>query len=215
MIPDLLRSPVCDASAFDPWWWPAHTAGMRYDWGVEAGESERLQLRGRRPTRSDYPGFCGSVASKGGGVFVISTRPSSGSFPSPSGTILYKILKASDILPDAHITDLVKFRGPGPDTSRDRGLGLPEWRASLDCLVREVAVLRPRRFLVVPGAWEWVKGWVERREFGRWGNGLAPEHRDLLARLREEGRVVPFWNSRKLWSEVVADWRAGYLPVQN
>ncbi len=187
---------VFDKFEWQPWWWPTESGSTFADWGLEAHESKRYHaLRGTNPSRSSYPGFNGSLGARCGSHWVVSTRPSSGAFPSPSCTALYRLLSnigpEEPFLPRVHVTDLVKFRGPGSDAKKNEGVTLDMWRISIECLQCEWAVLQPSQIVLTKQAAAWFDDPVAARLLSH----LQANQQIFLRHLRSNsGAQIPFWN---------------------
>lgn len=152
--------------AIHPWWWPKEGGSGVEDWGLtkdriaKAGCDADAVLKSlsqgpkgaSSPALNDsgFSGFAGGIAAKadydGFFVWVLSIRPSDEPFPNPSGgsaTKLRDVLKGAGLFERAHMTNVVKFRGSGPGSLAEEGLGqdLPGGKtvleASLACLFRE------------------------------------------------------------------------------
>jgi hypothetical protein len=101
--------------------------------------------------------FLGSLGAKPGATWVISTRPSPlKSFPTAIGP-LYICLCNADIIADAHVTDLAKFRGAGPDSTKNEGMTPEMWELSVRCLHDEYTAARPSRILITREARKWFR----------------------------------------------------------
>ncbi len=185
-------------------------------WGLELRDRERYHaLRGNKPCRSVYPGFNGSLGARCGSRWVVSTRPSSGAFPSSSCTALYKLLSnidpQSSFLSQVHVTDLMKFRGPGPDGKKNEGLTLDMWRISVECLRSEWAVLQPSQILLTKQAAAWVGDLIA----DRFWKQLAADQQSFLRDLRVTSgeRHLPFWNpqfDQHGFEKRLAHWRGAF-----
>ena len=198
---------------FDPWWWPVGPGETLADWGLQKGEEAKLESLRALADGKRYTGFSGSIGGTVGGTWVISTRPSpERSFPAAVGR-LFTCLCNADILHEAHMTDLSKFRGPGPDDQKNEGMTPAMWECSVRCLFEEHAALGPRRILFVRGAKRWFK---ERKaplnkasEMRReWRLDSEREHLDnFLATIENHpnAAVVPHWTAS---ISAAAAWRS-------
>jgi len=179
-----------DGASFDPWWWPMNSGGSLEDYGLDSrthreyGSSLRIG-----PPDPRLSGCRGSIGALPGCAVIITTRPSSGSYPGNSGIMVQAVSNpnAANPGPNIHITDLVKFRGIGGDAAFDRGVDMGMWKASLDCLFAELEALEPSLILVSKGASSAIFSWLPRSArksaFGRWHDQLSTQHRQLLGRL--------------------------------
>lgn len=160
---------------FDPWWWPVGPGETLHDWGLQQGEEAKLDSLRTLADGSPYNGFPGSIGGRAGGTWVISTRPSPERFFPVAVRGLFTCLLNADMLHEAHVTDLCKFRGRGPDNQKNEGMTPAMWECSIRCLLEEHAALNPRRIFFTRGA----KGWFKERK--------ASLHRD--SQMRREWRL--------------------------
>ena len=141
----------------DPWWWPVGPGESLVDWGLHQGEERQLDSLPERRDGSSYVRFLGSLGAKPGATWVISTRPSRlKSFRAAIGP-LHTCLCNADILSDAHVTDLAKFRGAGPDSAKNDGMTPEMWELSVRCLHDEYTAARPSRILITREAKKWFR----------------------------------------------------------
>lgn len=187
----------------DPWWWPVAPGEAHADWGLEMKEdvelaSLRIAHDGRR-----YNGFLGSVGAQPRGTWVVSTRPSpEKSFPVAVGT-LHTCLCNADVLNEAHVTDLSKFRGPGPDCRKNEGMTPLMWELSVKCLFDEYALLEPRRILITNEAKRWFR---ERQSLINSSSDMRREWRRDPKRQHFDTFLDELQNHRNL--APVCHWRA-------
>lgn len=214
-----------------PWWWPKGGGRRLDDWGLaaedvaEAGydpqaifDSLRIGPQPGYVPDMDYPGFPGAVAARPderGLVWILSSRPSNSSFPNRSGTTtrLYNILRQAEFMDRAHITDFIKFRGPGPDSRADDKLdfklkdGRTLREVSLDCLRSEWQLLPPCVVLVAGGkAQTWLSEWLKVLS----SKNLS--ERRFLDDLRSKMRPVTSWMASIPQSVIAADWKLKVQP---
>jgi hypothetical protein len=140
---------------YDPWWWPIDPARTIGDWGLVADDGWILQsLCEASAAGKRFPGFCGSLGARPGGIFVVGERPSFNTSYGAAVTHLYAqiqpLLAAYDSIAPAgepytcHITDLVKFRGQ----NWNDGLTPKMIEISARCLGEELQVLQPSLILI-------------------------------------------------------------------
>jgi hypothetical protein len=178
------------SASFDPWWWPMNSGAKLEDYGLnpQIHNSLSSSLKLGSPDAL-LTGCRGSIAAVAECAAIITTRPSSGSYPGEIGEMVRAVTNpnGSNPGPNIHVTDLVKFRGVGGDAAFDRGVDMDMWKASLDCLCAEMDALAPTVTLVSKGAMKAIKSWLvssrKKSAFGRWERQLSPAHRNLLAKL--------------------------------
>jgi len=204
---------------FDPWWWPVGPGETLQDWGLQKGEEAKLESLRDLADGSRFNGFLGSIGGGVGGTWVISTRPSpERSFPAAVAQLFYCIVNA-DMLHEAHVTDLSKFRGLGPDDQKNEGMTPTMWECSVRCLLEEYAVLNPRRIFFTPGA----KGWFKECKAmlhpdsdtrSEWRLDSERQHLDdFLTKIEKcpNAAVVPYW---KQTSNASGTWRSTRQRMQ-
>jgi hypothetical protein len=142
----------------DPWWWPKGPGTVPEDWGLTnlpASVIESLRAGARKDTRSAtprYSGFAGSVAAEEGCAWLVSIRPSRGSFQASVGPLYTALANRSpnaSVLIEVHVTDLIKFRGPTRATECFAEIDEPMLQTSIDCLAAEYLSAKPSRILLV------------------------------------------------------------------
>ena len=185
--------------AFNPWWWPMNSGSSSADFGLGPDVRETVFESLRPGKGSPLPGFQGvrgSIGAEPGCAMIITTRPSTGTYPSKGNEVLRRVVNphGREPGPNIHVTDLVKFRGAGGDSKFDRGLNLQAWMASLDCLEAELDALRPTLILVSKGALAAVTDWLPRprrrvRKFNRWEDQVLMRHEATLRRIAEGAKV--------------------------
>lgn len=122
-------------------------------------------------------------------VWVLSSRPSGDSFPNSGATTtkLYRVLERAGLLFCVHVTDFVKFRGPGPDAMADADIDKPITGAegtttlrevSLSCLEAEWAVAPPRTVLVAGNR---AQGWIREQAALSASRGFSKFLKELAA----------------------------------
>ncbi len=187
----------------DPWWWPVAPGEAHADWGLQTkGDVQLASLRIARDGRQ-YGGFLGSVGAQPRGTWVVSTRPSpEKSFPVAVGT-LHACLSNADLLAEAHVTDLSKFRGPGPDSRKNEGMTPFMWESSVRCLFDEYRLLQPRCILITKGAKRWFR---ERRSLINPASDMRREWREDPERQHLDTFLNELQNHPNL--EPVRHWRA-------
>lgn len=220
-------------SKLHPWWWPMGGGRSLEDWGLFAKDLEKAgydpqgvfsSLRigpvpGYVPdlAYSSFLGGVGAHADEGGFVWVLSSRPSNSSFPNRGNSTskLYNVLLQAGLMARAHVTDFIKFRGPGPDSLAGKGLdiklrdGRTLEEISFDCLVREWQLLPPCVILVAGGK---VQSWVSRRlHVLSSKSDLSEGERRFLNDFRDKLRPVTSWMAYVDQSRIVAEWK---LTVQ-
>jgi len=201
----------------DPWWWPISSdrcVGRHFgDWGLEPGEEHAYLSLGRKSTLNGYPGFRGSIGAQPDCWWLISTRPSQSGIGPALGPLYPKL---RDVLADGrglarfHVTDMIKFRGQGPDQNKDEALTESMWQTSVRCLMQEYQTLKPRKPLLMTRE---CKRWFQTtiappglRSHWR-GNSATQDLDSFLETLDRESVGVFFWNSFKSAEEIVQDWR--------
>ncbi len=188
--------------AMHPWWWPRGSGDDIEDWGLSETDllrSLKFGPNGAVPAGSQYPRFPGSVCAEPTSdvrhtVFILSSRPSRKAFPNLNGstTWLYEVLVRANLLAGAHVTDLVKFRGPGPDASADEGIdkptdaGLTLRQGSFLCFMEEFNYLRPCTVVLAGGK---VQKWITHRV----GLGLSDGERQFIEQMRLRAVSVTSW----------------------
>lgn len=204
---------------FDPWWWPVGPGETLDDWGLQKGEEAKLDSLRMLTDGSRYNGFPGSIGGTAGGTWVISTRPSpEQNFPDAVGR-LFTCLCNADMLDEAHVTDLSKFRGPGPDSQKNEGMTRAMWERSIKCLLEEYTTLNPRRIFFTRGAKLWFK---ERKALLHTDSEMRCEWRldserkqldDFLTKIEKHpnSAVVPHWGSP---SNASGEWRSTRRNMQ-
>jgi len=127
------------------------------------------------------------------------------------------------LVPELHVTDLMKFRGPTAATSSMEGVNEAMLRISVECLCDEYSALDPPVVLFVDCAYDVLhkrKSPVHRTGEirTRWRSDPSTARLDsFLSTIEEAGRTVPFWGQgnqvrfiRKFSAEL-GDYRRG-LP---
>lgn len=213
-----------------PWWWPKNGGKSLDDWGLTIQDVLAVRLEAnsilrslrsgpqhKTPPTKAYDGFPGSVVLTKPEklIWVLSSRPSSDGFPNSGGTTtrLYNVLAATGILDCVHVTDFVKFRGPGPDQKADAGVDdsvvvdgasrtLRE--LSLRCLEAEWQTAPPRAVLVAGAK---AQAWII-NQIGQVPMSGAKEF------LRAIGEViVPVTSWMAMAPNIAAEWRVKLFPL--
>jgi|ERR1022692_2208862 hypothetical protein len=139
----------------DPWWWPVGPGRNAEDWGLVKPSKEVLRsLRGGAKEKMTsvtrrYHGFPGSIAAERGCAWLLSIRPSTGSFQGSVGPLYTAIANRSPSpteLIEIHVTDLIKFRGPADSRQCWSGLDDNMIETSIGCLAAEYARLMPATY---------------------------------------------------------------------
>jgi len=152
----------------DPWWWPAGDAQTVDCWGLDPVKHARhaSSLWGRTSPQPDFDRlgtFPGSVAATDGAIMIITTRPSRGPWPPRKSELsrlvnqFTRVFSQEELATGVHVTDLLKFRGNGPDSEARNGLSEEQWRSSIYCLLEEVQLLQPTCLLVSLNAATWIQ----------------------------------------------------------
>lgn len=191
---------------YKPWWWPKAPGCSAADWGLTDSQvSEYASLsKGAAKRSAGYEGFVGSVAATHGAAWLLSIRPSAGTFARSVGPLYTVMLNYANgydgnLVPELHVTDLVKFRGPTAATSWTVGLTAAMLRTSLECLYDEYLATSPQIILLVDWAGAALrdnrsplfKTSALRME---WRSDPRTAHLDtMLSTIEETGRPVPFW----------------------
>jgi hypothetical protein len=111
-----------------------------------------------------------------------------------------------DFLPNVHVTDLAKFRGPDDD----RGMDPEMWQRSIRCVRREFECHDPAAVIMVKAAKGWFKLGCTLSQSGPLWPYLPQEDRDFLCRLDAQSLPVTYWNPKYggvTQSEIAAEWR--------
>ncbi len=204
---DAIVKPLLDNFDVEPhpWWWPLGTGATTSDWGLGAEHRTAFDSLTRGTgsaatsgTTRDYKGFLGSLGStrESCRIWVLTSRPSSNVFPAMVTTRLVNLLRENGWLGQTHVTDVIKFRGPGPDSQADTGLTDNLWELSLNALSREFAETEPEVVLVAGGK---TRDWVNAELTPRCGR--FPE----LVRLLERQVHVRSWIRAP--RSIAGDWR--------
>lgn len=205
-----LRAHFKAGSLHHPWWWPKAPGRRPEDWGL--AEDEQLiynSLMSGAPARGrkTYEGFLGSVAAGKGCVWLLSIRPSGGTFAHSVPRILNALLlEAQDKegVAELHVTDLIKFRGARSARSSNDSMTDEMFRISVECLFEEYRTTAPERILIVDSA---LRTLIERRSprcphsdlYQRWqGDSLGKELNSFLRFLKSTGAPVPHWQGDSL-----------------
>lgn len=176
----------------NPWWWPMGDGATKAQWGLDfrhAAPFKSLTCGNALETarsRADYSGFLGSLGStrESCRLWVMSARPSSNAYPGAVSTNLLNVLRKNGWLERTHVTNVIKFRGPGPDQQADQGLNEQLWSLSLTALMSEFAETDPDLVLVAGNkAQQWVRDVLSPRA------AQFPELTRLLGRKLH----VPYW----------------------
>ena len=194
---------------YKPWWWPKAPGRFAADWGlVDSQGSEYASLSAggaKMTTRSaTYEGFVGSVAATAGAAWLLSIRPSPGTFARSVGPLYTAMLNQANeydgsVVPELHVTDLLKFRGPTKATSWTVGLTDSMLRTSIECLYDEYTATCPQIILLVDwagAALREVRSPLCKTSAIRVAWRLDPRtaHLDaMLSKIEDTGRPVPFW----------------------
>jgi hypothetical protein len=194
----------------DPWWWPRAPGRRPEDWGLAQGELPvYYSLRGDAPEtgRNGYEGFVGSVAAGKGCAWLLSIRPSRGTFPRSVHRIHTALLLEDAArlgIAELHVTDLIKFRGPTSARKSEEGMTDEMFRISVECLLEEHRATAPERILMVDSA---LRKLVQSRSrlspqgdlCRRWEqDSLGRELNSFLHFLRSKGVPVPHWQGDPL-----------------
>lgn len=191
---------------YKPWWWPKAPGCSGADWGLADTQlSEYASVsKGARKRSTGYEGFVGSVAATRGTAWLLSIRPSAGTFARSVGPLYTAMMNCANgydgnVVPELHVTDLVKFRGPTAATSWTVGLTAAMLRTSLECLYDEYLATSPPIILLVDWAGAALhdngsplcKTGALRTE---WRSDPRAAHLDtMLSMIAQTGRPVPFW----------------------
>jgi hypothetical protein len=194
---------------YKPWWWPKSPGRFAGDWGLDDGQvSEYGSLNGgaskMTPRSATYEGFVGSVAATAGAAWLLSIRPSTGTFARSVGPLYTALLNHANgydgtLVTELHVTDLVKFRGPTAATSWTVGLTAAMLQTSIECLYAEYLATCPPIVLLVDWAGAALRGSgsplcktsVLRTS---WRSDPGRAHLDtFLSTIENIGRPVPFW----------------------
>lgn len=193
---------------YEPWWWPKSPGYSADDWGLEKSQlAEYASLSRGSPKklrRRTYEGFVGSVAATKGAAWLLSIRPSAGTFARSVGPLYNAMCNHaseydSSSVPELHVTDLIKFRGPTAATSWRSGLEDEMLRVSIECLYEEYAAICPPIVLVVDCARAaLVDGSSPLSKTSQlrtaWRSRPTMAHLDaFLTDIERIGRPVPFW----------------------
>lgn len=123
--------------------------------------------------------------------WLLSTRPSTGPYPTANGTDrLYRLLR--ELRPDGaalstlHVLDFVKFRGKGGDRGKNRYMNRLMWFTSFQVLQAEFDLLDPPRIFIMEPCYQWlvewlVDGWLSLLRSDQ-SQKIAPLLRELKAR---------------------------------
>lgn len=188
-----------------PWWWPCGSGTNAAQWGVGAGRRAEFASLIARPApraqdaRPVYDGFRGSLGSTTSScrLWVLSSRPSMNYFPAGGTTRLLNVLRANNWLDCTHVTDVIKFRGVGPDRLAHEGLDDEHWVLSLNALCSEFEETLPDVILL---AGKRAQGWVNTVLRARAHQWPTLEH--LFTRIVP----VPFWGNGVV--DPPGSWRA-------
>lgn len=191
---------------YKPWWWPMAPGCSAADWGLKDSQlSEYASVsKGAKKRSAGYEGFVGSVSATHGAAWLLSIRPSPGTFARSVGSLYTVMMNYANgydgsVVPELHVTDLVKFRGPVSATSWTVGLTTAMLRTSVECLYDEYFAICPPIILLVDWAGEAL------RDNGsplcktsplrvEWRSDPRTAHLDtMLSMIEETGRPVPFW----------------------
>jgi hypothetical protein len=194
----------------DPWWWPEAPGRRPEDWGLVGDEPPVYKsLMAGAPTKGhrSYEGFVGSVGAGKGCVWLLSIRPSRGTFPH-SVPRIYTALelegKAKGGIAELHVTDLIKFRGPTSARESDEGMTDEMFRISAECLLEEYRATAPERILIVDSA---LCKLIQSRSplspqsdlRQRWQeDSLGRELNSFLHFIRSAGVPVPHWQGNPM-----------------
>jgi hypothetical protein len=113
-----------------------------------------------------------------------------------------------DFLPNVHVTDLAKFRGP---SDVDEGLKPAMWQRSIRCVRQEFQCHDPRAVVTVKDAKAWFKPGRALSQSGPLWSHLPQEERDFLCQLNARSRSVTYWNPKYggvTQSDIADEWRA-------
>lgn len=210
--------------SFDPWWWPMNSGTRLEDYGLDQQIHGSLSrsLKCDSPIDARLTGCRGSIAAVPGCAVIITTRPSSGSYPGKVGEMIRLVTNPHGLNPGSniHVTDLIKFRGVGGDAAFDRGVDMDMWKASLDCLCLEMDALAPALILVSKGAMSAIHSWLvsskKQSAFGRWEKQLSPAHQKLLTKLADCEQVPSLTprhfggeaEKHRIWQNVILEYQA-------
>jgi hypothetical protein len=194
---------------YQPWWWPTSPGRNASDWGLEPTQVLEYRSLSRGAAKltghsAKYGGFAGSVAAQRGAAWLLSIRPSAGTFARSVGPLYTAMCNYANrydgsVVPELHVTDLVKFRGPTAATSWTEGLSDTMLRSSIECLYDEYLAIAPPIILLV----DWAIAALNNRDSPlyetsalrlSWRSDPNTAHLDsLLSKIAETGRPVPFW----------------------
>lgn len=194
---------------YEPWWWPKSPGRFVADWGLkdsQVSEYASLSKGAAKMTNRScrYEGFVGSVAATKGAAWLLSIRPSAGTFARSVGPLYGAMLNYANgydgsMVPELHVTDLVKFRGPTKATSWTVGVTDRMLRACTECLYDEYLATCPQIILVV----DWAAAALRDRGSPlckesvlrtTWRSDPRTAHLDtFLSMIENTGRPVPFW----------------------
>jgi len=186
-----------------PWWWPKGPGTDASDWGLvapPAGVFESLNAGAPHPGKESrrYEAFAGSVSAGRGCVWLLSSRPSTGTFAGSVGPLYSALVNEAagrEGIVEMHVTDLAKFRGPD---ERDTGMDEQLYRRSVACLLREYEATTPSLILITKLALAKLtspkslltdarRGWAADKE--------TSSLHEFLTMLERHGRPVPHWRS--------------------
>jgi hypothetical protein len=198
-----------------PWWWPKSPGIGASDWGLAtppAGVFESLNAGAPHPSKDTrrYEAFAGSVSAGSGCVWLLSSRPSTGTFAGSVGTLYSAMVNEGagrEGIVEMHVTDLAKFRGP--DES-DLGMSERLYRISVECLLREYEATKPSLILITKLAVAKLKSpkavlTAARRSWA--ADKAASPLNEFLVLLERCGRPVPHWRSPDFKGAMVRELR--------
>ncbi len=186
-----------------PWWWPKGPGADAPDWGLvtpPAGVFESLNAGAPHPGKRAlrYEAFAGSVSAGSGCVWLLSSRPSTGTFAGSVGPLYGALVNEAaggEGIVEMHVTDLAKFRGPD---DRDTGMDERLYRRSVECLLREYEATKPSLILITKLALAKLTRsksvLSDARRSWAADKGTSPFN-EFLVMLESCGRRVPHWKS--------------------
>lgn len=176
-------------------------------WNPHKYSSIEASAAARRRSRRVLPNMEGSPvqsAAQRGAAWLLSIRPSAGTFARSVGPLYTAMCNYANrydgsAVPELHVTDLVKFRGPTAATSWTESLSETMLRSSIECLYDEYLAIAPPIILFV----DWAVAALSNRDSPlyetsalrlSWRSDPKTAHLDsLLSKIAETGHPVPFW----------------------
>lgn len=188
------------------WWWPMTNGRTAAHWGPAVPPHHGPSLWGAPAPPAGcatLQHFPGSVCACVGATVLITTRPSTGTFPMKRAAEcarvmnqLRRVFTDDELDTRVHITDVIKFRGRYADKGGLKGLTAAKWESTFACLCDEIELLVPQSILVSLTAAVWIQEAVEGRGFevvggGRWAPGQNLRDRLEAIRYHLNFRAIP------------------------